>query len=107
MPHVQLASDIRRGHNDGVWNFIGVNLCGEISVFLPRFIQAVFHLRGVVSFGQFSHKAFLFSCKIKYQILKPLKPKSKKQKNRPKNWDGIIRGTTQIAEERRALADFF
>ena len=53
--HVQLAGDVRRGHNDGVGFLVGVGLRVEVAAVQPELVDAVFHLAGIVLFCEFFH----------------------------------------------------
>ena len=53
--HVELAGDVRRGHNDGVGFLVGVGLRVEVAAVQPELVDAVFHLAGIVLFCEFFH----------------------------------------------------
>ena len=55
LPHVELAGDVRRGHNDGVGFLVGVGLRVEVAAVQPELVDAVFHLAGIVLFCEFFH----------------------------------------------------
>ena len=53
--HVELAGDVRRGHDDGVGLLVGVGLRVEVAAIQPELVDAVFHLARIILFCEFFH----------------------------------------------------
>ena len=54
--HVELAGDVRRGHDDGVGLLVGVGLRVEVAAIQPELVDAVFHLARIILLCEFFHR---------------------------------------------------
>ena len=58
--HMELASDVGRGHHDGEGLFVRVDLALEIAAFHPHIINFLFHRLWFIDFRKFFHVHFSY-----------------------------------------------
>jgi hypothetical protein len=64
MSHVEDAGDIRRGHDDAIRRFIGVDVSDEIAEAIPKLVPFGIGVLRVVAFGEIGHEFILSEIRI-------------------------------------------